>query len=118
MWFTTRSRKYRSCVTMTSPPLYRRSQSSSQATISVSRWFVGSSSTSTSAGWMSAAHKAARRRSPPESVPMRRSVSPRPSFVSIAFASYSFSARNCGGMLAKTCSRIVQSSSISGFCGR
>ena len=47
----------------------RRSQSSSQATISLSRWLVGSSRISTSAGWIRAAARATRFRWPPESVP-------------------------------------------------
>ena len=44
----TLSRKYRSCVTATTVPLYSARNRSSQNTDSASRWFVGSSSSSRS----------------------------------------------------------------------
>ena len=117
MWFTTRSRKYRSWVTITRPPLNRRSQSSSQATISLSRWLVGSSRISTSAGWIRAAARATRFRWPPERVPTFWAKSVMPSRFSMALASYSFRARNAAGKWRNTCSSTVASSSITGFWG-
>ena len=103
---------------MMSPPRKRRSQSSSQVTMAVSRWLVGSSRISTSAGWIRAAANARRLRCPPERVPTFRSKSVSPSLVSIDFASYSLSSRNSGGKLKKTCSKMVASSRITGFWER
>ena len=71
----TRSKKYRSWVTIIRPPVNFRSRSSSQATISLSRWLVGSSRMSTSTGWV-------------------KSVIPNR--VSMALASYSSRARVSG----------------------
>src|SRR3954453_15863431 len=73
----TLSRKYRSCVTATTVPLYSARKRSSQATDSASRWFVGSSRSSRSGEERSSRQSATRRRSPPESVVTSRSPSGR-----------------------------------------
>ena len=64
----TLSRKYRSCVTAMTVPLYCCRCASSHWMDSVSRWFVGSSSKRTSGCWRRRRHSATRRLSPPESV--------------------------------------------------
>ena len=71
----TLSRKYRSCVTATTVPLYSARKRSSQKTDSASRWFVGSSSSSRSGALSSSRQSATRRRSPPESDVTSRSPS-------------------------------------------
>ena len=74
----------------------RRSQSSSQATISLSRWLVGSSRMSTSAGWRRTVARATRFRWPPERVSTGWVKSAIPNRVSMALASYSSRARVSG----------------------
>ena len=73
----TLSRKYRSCVTAMTVPLYDSRNRSSHATDSASRWFVGSSRRSRSGAERSSRQSATRRRSPPESVVTSRSPSGR-----------------------------------------
>jgi hypothetical protein len=63
----TLSRKYRSCVIATTVPGNVSRWCSSHATLSASRWLVGSSSRSMSGSSSSTLHSATRRRSPPES---------------------------------------------------
>ena len=111
----TRSRKYRSWVTMMSPPVKLCKNPSSQRIISLSRWLVGSSRIITSAGWRRTVARATRFRWPPERVPTVWSKSVIPSRVSMALASYSISSRTSGEYPAKTCSRTVLPSSMSGF---
>ena len=92
----TRSKKYRSWVTIMRPPVNFRSRSSSQATISLSRWLVGSSRMSTSAGWRRTVARATRFRWPPERVSTGWVKSVIPNRVSMALASYSSRARVSG----------------------
>ena len=67
----TASRNQRSWVTTSSEPRRAARWRASQSTPSTSRWFVGSSSSSSSGPSRSVRASAIRRRSPPDSVPMR-----------------------------------------------
>mmetsp|Transcript_54965 Transcript_54965/g.89061 ORF Transcript_54965/g.89061 Transcript_54965/m.89061 type:complete len:167 (-) Transcript_54965:222-722(-) len=62
----TLSRKYRSCVIATHVPAYVPRKPSSQATLSASRWLVGSSSNSISGFCNSSLQSATRLLSPPD----------------------------------------------------
>ena len=87
--FATRSRKYLSCVTIKSALEYFSKCFSSQSTVSLSIWFVGSSRISKSTGAISAAANATRFFCPPESVSTVCPKSEMPSLVRIVFASLS-----------------------------
>ncbi len=67
-------RNARSCVTNSSAPANSRRCSSSQRIASMSRWLVGSSSSSRSGSETSALPSSVRRRQPPDSSPQRRSA--------------------------------------------
>ena len=67
MRVATRCRKARSCVTKTTAPRYSARNDSSHIIASMSRWFVGSSSSSRSGCATSARASSTRRRHPPES---------------------------------------------------
>ena len=62
----TRSTRYRSCEITTSVPGHESSRSSSCCSVSMSRSFVGSSSSSTFGSAISSRHSCSRRRSPPD----------------------------------------------------
>ena len=66
VWVATVSRNHRSWVTTTRAEDRARRWSASHCTPSTSRWLVGSSRTSRSRSWTSAAARETRRRSPPD----------------------------------------------------
>ena len=84
----TRSKKYRSCETTTSAPGQVSSRSSSTASVSTSRSFVGSSSSNTLGPPSNKRRTCNRRRSPPDRSPTRASsrppVNPKPSSNDVA----------------------------------
>ena len=107
----TASRNQRSWVTTSRPPLLRAQRcprcAASQAMPSTSRWFVGSSSATTSHSPTSSAASATRRRCPPLRVPMRASQDrsgTRPASTSRILASR---AHSCSGRVPTTAARTV-----------
>ena len=113
-----RFRKYRSWVTITMAPRYFNSCSSSNRTVSLSIWLVGSSSSKTSLGWIRATAIPARRFSPPDNVLISLVSSVMPSFPRIDFASNVFASLRSAGRCSMTCSNTLPCGSNSGICGR
>src|SRR5690606_23178730 len=66
----TLSKKYLSCVTAITVPLYSAKCCSNQCTDSASKWLVGSSNNNTSGSCNNNRHNATRRRSPPDKTPI------------------------------------------------
>ncbi len=107
----TLSRKYRSCVIATTVPGNSARCRSSHATLSASRWLVGSSSSSMSGCSSSTRQSATRRRSPPDSLLTSASHGGRRS-ASIAISIFvSRLHRSCASICS--CTRACSASSFS-----
>ena len=92
-------------------PGYSCKWCSSHATLSASRWLVGSSSSSRSGRWSKILHKATRRRSPPDSLVTSASPGGKRS-ASIAISSVRSRSQPCAASMA-SCNLACSSSSLS-----